>query len=365
MPASQPIPGTTVPAGSQISPGGPLGTGINAFNTTASSFTVPQVGSTVVVNLNDASWVVAGQMIYVDQAGGGPGNPGILQVSVKNGNQLTLLNPQPPPTIPLANTSMAGLLAILSGASTDYVGGDNACHSLAAALVGFVIPTGAIIDFGGDTAPSGFVLTDGTSYPTAGAMGNLFAVIGYKYGGSGNSFNVPDLRGRATIGAGQGAGLTNRALAAVGGEENHALTVGEEAVHSHGVAHTHTMGNHSHYIDHYHNINAGFYHAHGLGGHTHSYYNPVGATGSQPGAGQYSTSGATQTGAPSGGSDGANIPAGNTVYASQTNGGWANSGGPSTNTTDGASIANTANAGSGTGHNTMMPYMVANKIIKI
>jgi microcystin-dependent protein len=196
-------------------------------------------------------------------------------------------------------------------------------------------------------------------------MGNLFAVIGYKYGGSGNSFNVPDLRGRATIGAGQGAGLTNRALAAVGGEENHVLGVAELAAHAHGVAHTHTMGNHSHNVDHYHNIGSGFYHAHGLGGHTHSYYNPVAVTNAQPGAGQYSASGATQTGGPSGGSDGANIPAGNTAYASQTNGAWVNSGGPSTNTTDGASIANTANAGSGTGHNTMMPYMVANKIIKI
>lgn len=366
MPASQPVPGTTVPAGSQVSPGGPLGTGINAFNETASQFTVPPVGSTALVNLNDATWVVPGQMVYVDQAGGGSGKPGILQVTVKNGNQLTLLNPQPPPTIPLANSSMSGLLAILSGLSSDYVGGDNACHNLAAALAGYIIPTGTVIDFAGSAAPSGFVMCDGISYPTAGAMGNLYAVIGYKYGGSGNSFNVPDLRGRAALGAGQGSGLTNRALATIGGEENHVLSLAELAVHSHGVAHTHTMANHVHGVDHYHSIPTGqFYHAHGLGGHTHSYVNPIGGAGAQPGSGQYSAVGSTQTGAPSGPSDGASLPAGSTAWASQTNGAWVNSGGPNTNTTDGASIANTANSGSGFGHNSMMPYLVLNKIIKI
>jgi microcystin-dependent protein len=363
MPASQPVPGTTVPAGSQVSPGGPLGTGVNAFNETASQFTVPAVGSTVVVNLNDASWVVAGQMVYVDQAGGGVGLPGILQVTVKNGNQLTLLNPQPPPTIPLANNSTSGLLAILSGQSSDYVGGDNACHNLVAALAAVVIPTGAVLDFGGSTAPSGFVLCDGTSYPTAGAMANLFAVISYKYGGSGNAFNVPDLRGRVTVGAGQGSGLTNRPYGTTGGAET---AVADLAAHTHGMSHTHTMGNHVHNVDHYHSIGSGqFNHAHGLGGHTHSYVNCIGATtGAAPNDGGYYPTGSANTGPPSGGSDAATVPAGNTVYASQTNGAWVNSGGPSTNTTDASSIASTASAGAGGGHNNMQPFMALNKIIK-
>jgi hypothetical protein len=69
-------------------------------------------------------------MVYVDQAGGGAGQAGALQVIGKTGNQVTLLNPTPPPAIPLASSSQAGLLAQLSGQSTDYVGGDNACHAL-------------------------------------------------------------------------------------------------------------------------------------------------------------------------------------------------------------------------------------------
>lgn len=38
---------------------------------------------------------------------------------------------------------------------------------------------------------------------------------------------TPDLRGRFVVGAGQGAGLTDRMFGATGGEESHALTVAE------------------------------------------------------------------------------------------------------------------------------------------
>lgn len=72
----------------------------------------------------------------------------------------------------------------------------------------------------------------------------LFAVLGDTYGtGDGSTtFNLPDFRGRAPIGAGQGSGLTNRALADSIGEEAHALTSGENASHTHtGPSHTHTM----------------------------------------------------------------------------------------------------------------------------
>lgn len=44
---------------------------------------------------------------------------------------------------------------------------------------------------------------------------------------------TPDLRGRCTIGAGQGAGLTDRAINATGGEETHVLTGAEAVVQDH------------------------------------------------------------------------------------------------------------------------------------
>jgi microcystin-dependent protein len=96
------------------------------------------------------------------------------------------------------------------------------------------VPPGTIVAFGGSTPPAGWLLCDGaaissTTYP------DLFGAIGYTWGGSGGTFNVPDLRGRAPIGSGQGSGLANRTLAQTGGEETHTLTSAEMPSHSHTV----------------------------------------------------------------------------------------------------------------------------------
>ena len=98
------------------------------------------------------------------------------------------------------------------------------------------VPAGTLLDFAGATPPTGYLLCDGTSYSTTTYSG-LFSTIGYTWGGSGASFNVPDLRGRTTIGAGSGTGLTLRTLAAYSGEENHVLVSGETPL----VSHTHTF----------------------------------------------------------------------------------------------------------------------------
>jgi hypothetical protein len=58
--------------------------------------TVPPVGNTTTVNVADASWIAVGEIVYLDQAGGGAGKAGALQVTAKTGNQLTLLTPIPP-----------------------------------------------------------------------------------------------------------------------------------------------------------------------------------------------------------------------------------------------------------------------------
>ena len=55
-------------------------------------------------------------------------------------------------------------------------------------------PTGAVIYSAGSSAPTGFLKANGASISTS-TYADLFAVIGYTYGGSGGSFNVPDLRG--------------------------------------------------------------------------------------------------------------------------------------------------------------------------
>jgi microcystin-dependent protein len=58
-----------------------------------------------------------------------------------------------------------------------------------------LMPTGSVISYAGSTAPSGWLLCDGALLSTT-TYASLFAIIGYTFGGSGGTFNLPDLRGR-------------------------------------------------------------------------------------------------------------------------------------------------------------------------
>jgi hypothetical protein len=82
------VPGPSGPPGAPGSPGNPGPSGYS----TVQSFTVPAVGSTVVVTVADSSWMAVGQMVYVAGANGS-GQAGALQVTNIAGNQVTLLNP--------------------------------------------------------------------------------------------------------------------------------------------------------------------------------------------------------------------------------------------------------------------------------
>lgn len=93
--------------------------------------------------------------------------------------------------------------------------------------------TGEIVAFAG-TLPSGVLACDGTAYSTA-TYPELFALIGYTYGGSELFFNVPDLQGRTVIGTGDGFGLTARDLADTVGTETHILASGEIPAHNHSI----------------------------------------------------------------------------------------------------------------------------------
>ena len=65
--------------------------------------------------------------------------------------------------------------------------------------------TGEIIAWPDADVPQNFLDCDGQSY-NAVTFADLFAVLGYKYGGSGANFNVPDLRGQFIRGTANGSG---------------------------------------------------------------------------------------------------------------------------------------------------------------
>jgi microcystin-dependent protein len=67
-------------------------------------------------------------------------------------------------------------------------------------------PAGAVIYHAANTAPTGFIKANGASISTS-TYSDLFAVIGYTFGGSGGSFNVPDLRGEFLRGWDDGRGV--------------------------------------------------------------------------------------------------------------------------------------------------------------
>lgn len=67
------------------------------------------------------------------------------------------------------------------------------------------VPTGGVIQYGGTSAPTGFLMCDGTSYLRT-AQAGLFAIIGTSYGAAdGTHFNVPDMRGMFARGVAQGS----------------------------------------------------------------------------------------------------------------------------------------------------------------
>lgn len=84
--------------------------------------------------------------------------------------------------------------------------------------------------------PSGWLEANGQAVSRT-TYSALFAELGTTWGsGDGSTtFNVPDLRGRVVVGAGQGSALSNRTLAQAFGEETHYIQTNELPPHAHNV----------------------------------------------------------------------------------------------------------------------------------
>ncbi|MGJ8725470.1 MAG: phage tail protein [Roseibacillus sp.] len=94
---------------------------------------------------------------------------------------------------------------------------------------------GQIQPFGFNFAPRGWAHCDGQLIAIS-SNSALFSLLGTIYGGDGRTtFALPDLRGRAPIHMGSGAGLTPRSIGQKSGLENVTLTTPQIPSHSHSA----------------------------------------------------------------------------------------------------------------------------------
>lgn len=234
-------------------------------------------------------------------------------------------------------------LATNSVDASKIIDGSIGIAELASTVVAAITPPGSIMLYGGATAPSGFLLCDGSTASRTGQAA-LFAVLGTTFntgGESGTQFRLPDLRGKVPVGAGTGSGLTARALASSGGEETHLLSTTELPAHTHafGTLATAASGAHTHPVS-----DTGHTHGNGtaypfasLNDPSTTFYAPP-ATPGQVGA----------------------IAIRNVGIASSVTGISLVNSATHTHTLSGS----TASVGTGATHNNMQPFLTVNYIVK-
>jgi microcystin-dependent protein len=168
-----------------------------------------------------------------------------------------------------------GAVVNLTGAST----GQALVYSASGTVFNptTINPVGTVVMYCGSTAPSGWLICDGTvynisSYPTLGAL------LGSKYGGNGTTtFGVPNFNGRVPVAMNAATTTPPTTLASATNTYNHShtATYGTDGIGV-GLAHTHNSAGAS---GHFHNTtadkgnhshggttgNAGAAHTHNLG----------------------------------------------------------------------------------------------------
>lgn len=102
----------------------------------------------------------------------------------------------------------------------------------AAAYMGTVVPWAGLKN----TIPAGWTLADGRLIDISGPQGNaaLYSILGSRFGGNGTSnFALPDLRGRAIVGAGERPGAFGSPVGERFGSEKSTLSPGQMPTHTH------------------------------------------------------------------------------------------------------------------------------------
>ena len=107
---------------------------------------------------------------------------------------------------PALGTPASGVLTNCTVATASFE--SNGTGVASTGYVDAAIPCGSVLPYAGSSAPTGYLLCDGSAVSRTGANAALFALLGTTFGaGNGSTtFNLPDLRGRVPAGPDGGAG---------------------------------------------------------------------------------------------------------------------------------------------------------------
>lgn len=101
------------------------------------------------------------------------------------------------------NAAIALIVGVLNGNidADNIAAGAVGLSELSSVVAAALNPTGSILAYGGGSAPTGYLMCDGSSQLRA-SYSALFAIVGTSFGTvDGTHFNLPDLRGRVPVGA--------------------------------------------------------------------------------------------------------------------------------------------------------------------
>jgi microcystin-dependent protein len=145
----------------------------------------------------------------------------------------------------IGNLDMGGFKVINLSSAVPTSDGDGVSRGYLLQVLSDIAatPPAAIVPYAGLTAPTGWLLCDGSTVSQT-TFANLYAVVGTTYntgGEPGGDFRLPDLRGRIPLGldnmGGASAGVVTDAqadiLGGTLGAEDHTLVTGELPLHSH------------------------------------------------------------------------------------------------------------------------------------
>ena len=243
-------------------------------------------------------------------------------------------------------------------------------------------PPGVMVDYAGTSAPSLWLLCDGSAISRT-TYASLFTAISTNYGaGDGSTtFNVPDFRSRATVGAGTGTKvftLTNSSTSNIitvstptgpTNSTNNELQNGTALVFNATVLGNLTSGSTYYVIRQTYNtfkLATTLANAIGTGSGSSGTSTAISLSGAE--AGSFTLTYSTRTVGDTGGEENHNLVLGelpshtHIVPISTSFSGGSQGAAQGTNT---SSTLGTNSSGGSTGHNLMLPFGVATKIIKI